>query len=103
MAVQNRRVTSQSQVSRDYAVATIDGGELDLTFGSQTAACSAGPSCDYSFSACQLVRLEGVWYRVKGSFEGDGTGQVRHQILSASQEYLVALRISSYDISSTCF
>lgn len=73
-------------VSRDYAVAAVGsdngGAELDLTFGSQNVECSGGsgtedsPSCDASFSACQLVRLEGVWYRVKASFEPDNSGQV---------------------------
>lgn len=75
-------------VSRDYAVAAVGGGsELDVTFGSQSAECSSSSSgssssasddrsCDFNFSACQLVRLEGVWYRVKASFEADGSGQV---------------------------
>lgn len=74
-------------VSRDYAVAAVGGesggAELDLTFGSQNAQCTSGsgtvadPFCDASFSACQLVRLEGVWYRVKASFEADNARQVR--------------------------
>lgn len=74
-----------TKVSRDYAVAAVGGeSELDVTFGSQSAQCSSSSSsdnddslsCDYSFSACQLVRLEGVWYRVKASFEADGSGEV---------------------------
>lgn len=76
------------QVYREYAVTPVggesgdDAGEilLDVTFGSQSVRCSSDnadlASCDYSFSACQLVRLEGVWYRVKASFEPDGSGQV---------------------------
>lgn len=73
-------------VTRDYAVAAVGGesggAELDLTFGSQDVLCTSGtdddddPSCDANFSACQLVRLEGVWYRVKASFEADNSGQV---------------------------
>lgn len=78
-------------VSRDYAVAAVDGGisELDVTFGSQSAECSGSSSasddlsCDYNFSACQLVRLEGVWYRVKASFQADGSGQVSRFYLSS--------------------
>lgn len=79
-------------VSRDYAVAPVGGesagAELDLTFGSQNVQCTSGggtveePSCDASFSACQLVRLEGVWYRVKASFEADYSGQVSPGVCS---------------------
>lgn len=78
-------------VSRDFAVAVVGGesggSELDLTFGSQNAQCTSGsgtvqePSCDASFSACQLVRLEGVWYRVKASFAADNSGQVSRGIV----------------------
>lgn len=71
-------------VSRDYAVAVVsEDSELDVTFGSQSVQCSSSSSdgdndvsCDKSFSACQLLRLEGVWYRVKASFEADGSGEV---------------------------
>lgn len=87
LRVQRRSTTPQSQVSRDYAVTAVEGGELDLTFGSQSAQCSADDSCDYNFSACQLLRLEGVWYRIKASFEADGTGQVGHSKLAPSENW----------------
>ncbi|CAM9982839.1 unnamed protein product, partial [Ectocarpus sp. 12 AP-2014] len=75
-------------VYRDFAVTPVgresgdDAGEilLDLTFGSQSVQCSSDnadlASCDFTFSACQLVRLEDVWYRVKASFQPDGSGQI---------------------------
>lgn len=87
-------------VSRDYSVTPVGGdtGEigLDITFGSQSVQCSSGagtvdePSCDYSFSACQLLRLEGVWYRVKSSFEADNTGEA-----SLRSDHLLPTRLSS--------
>lgn len=85
-ALETLNGVTTAEVSRDLAVAAVggDGGgaELDLTFGSQDVQCTSGPvtvadpSCDVNFSACQLVRLEGVWYRVEASFEADNSGQV---------------------------
>ncbi len=72
-------------VSRDYSIVAVGGdtgdADLDVTFGSQSVECSSGsgtddePACDNSFTACQLLRLEGVWYRVKASFEADNSGE----------------------------
>lgn len=37
-----------------------------------------GDMCDFGFSPCQLIRLDNIWYRVKSSFEAEGSGQVSY-------------------------
>lgn len=108
-ALENLSGIATAAVSRDYAVAVVGGAsggaELDLTFGSQDVQCTSGsatvaaPSCDASFSACQLVRLEGVWYRVKASFEADNSGQVRRGVFML-HTFRRAARFCVFDVDN---
>ncbi|CAM9134345.1 unnamed protein product [Discosporangium mesarthrocarpum] len=69
-------------VERELAVSEVQGVALNVTFGALQALCSnttenyGDESCDYTFTACQAIMLEGVWYRVIDSFIADGSGEI---------------------------
>ena len=57
-------------------ISTQQARHVDPTLTSISLLPSTVDTCDYNFSACQLIRLEDVWYRVLASFDPDGSGEV---------------------------
>jgi len=59
-------------VDRSYSKVKLDF-DVEVAYGDYSFACSNASTCafDGTFSACQLISLDGEWYTVKDSYDGE--------------------------------